>query len=355
MRLRIVLIEDEAREPLSASIHDLGDFEVLAFPPPGDLSLCKILEANADLFLIDYELDTPQPDDSIAHYRGATLAARVREEKPEFPIVLLTRSSLGTWTSAQRTIRAGRTFDGVLYKDTHLRRDRDTARAKLVSLARGYEALRNSEDRTVSALLDLLQTDDVGREEALKAVPPDDGWKAVEAAHWVRSILLRYPGVLYGLAFAATALGISIDSFNQAPMMELLKPAEYQGIFNEERQRWWRHRLFEVANDLCLASDRTLGLREGFRAAAGERVGLDLGRSLDVETGDRADTVCHLLDIPTRIESSLPYRPDARPQVMDEARISFKAIRETNLVEENYLDSESKILLKDIRQAPHAS
>ena len=352
--MRIVLIEDEAREPLSADIHDLDDFEVLAFPPPRDMSLFEILDVDADLFLIDYELDTPQPDDSIAHYRGGTLAARVREEKPEFPIVLLTRSSLGTWTTAERTIRAGRTFDDILYKDTHLRCDRDTARAKLVSLVRGYQALRNSKGRTASELLDLLQTNDIGRDKAKQAVPPDDGWEAVEAAHWVRSVLLRYPGVLYDSAFAATALGMSIKSFSQAPVLDLLEPAKYQGIFNEERQCWWRHTLFDLANDVCSPSDRTHDLRDEFRVAAGEELGVALDPSIDEETEGRADTICHLLCIPTRIETSLPYRPDTRPKVMDEARISFKAVRETNMVDENYLDSQSKALLRGIREVHHA-
>ena len=38
---------------------------------------------------------------------------------------------------------------------------------------------------------------------------------------------------------------------------------------------------------------------------------------------------------------------------MDEARVSFRAIQETNCVDENYLDTQSKALLEEIRQQTH--
>ena len=353
MTLQIVLIEDQDRESLAAKIRELGDgdLEVVALSPPSDLDLAEVLDANPDLFLIDYELDAQQPDDSIATYRGTTLAARIREERPEFPIVLLTRSQLYLWTSEQRTVKVGRTFDSILYKEEHLREAANATYDQLVSLARGYKVLRESEERTVSSLLDLLRTDDVGREKALEAQLPSDGWKAVEAAHRIRSVLLRYPGVVYDPAHAATALGISNNSFNQPQVLNLLERAKYRGPFDEEKPRWWRHTLFDIANELYTTTEEKLGLGEGFRSMASEKLGLELEPSSDAETGTvPADTVCYLLGIPIRIETSLPYRPDARPPVMDEARVSFKAIRETNLVDENHLDAVSRDLLEEIRQ-----
>lgn len=353
MTYRLVLIEDDARESLRDSLQGLGDLDVVALPPPRDLDLADVLEENADLFLIDYELDTRQPDGSIANYRGTTLAARIREERPEFPIVLLTRSNLPIWTSEQRTVEAGGAFESVLYKEEDLRNAPDATYTKLVAIARGYRVLREANDRTPFALLDLLQTDEAGQARALDALPPDDGWKAVEAARWIRSVLLRYPGVVYGPTYAATALGISIDSFNQPAIRELLAPAEYLGPFAEELARWWRHALFDIANRLGATTETGIGLRDGFRAAASENVGLELEPARDEETGVApADDVCYFLDIPVRIESSLPYQPDPRPSVMDEARISFKAIRETNWVDENHLDAASRAILPEIRR-PH--
>ena len=217
MTFKLVLVDDEDRTGLTDRIRELGDgdFEVDALPPPADLDLDALFAVDGDLFLVDYELDTHQSDGSVAPYRGMTLAARLREVQPAYPITLLTSSDLPAWTAAQRTARVGATFDDILYKDTGLDADPVSTHARLLSLARGYQTLRNSTGRSVSALLELLRTDQVGRKNTLGALPPGDDWKEFEAAHWIRSVLLRYPGVVYDEAHAATALGISLDSFKQ--------------------------------------------------------------------------------------------------------------------------------------------
>ena len=353
MTFRLVLIEDDDRRALARRIENLGDttFTVQPLAPPTDLNDMEfVLGSNPDLVLIDYELDSAQPDSSIANYRGTTLAARVREESPEVPIVLLTRSNLGTWLEAQRTVEAGSIFDEVLYKEEDLRHRPDASHSKLVSLARGYKALGETEDRTSADLLEMLQTDEEGSQAASEAQPPSDDWAVFEAANWVRFVLLRYPGVLYDGAHAATALGVSTKHFLNDDMQQLLKSAEYRGPFCEEYQRWWRHSLFDEANRLSSQIDETVGFREGFRLAASEALGVELEPARDVETGiSPADTVCYLLGVPVRIETSLPYQPDTRPPTMDPARISFKAIRERNDVQEVYIDAASRPRIEDIR------
>ena len=354
MTIKIILVEDTDtdREELPRRIQEFGDgkFEVASLPPPSDLDLEEFLSADADLFLVDYELDTQQQDGSVAPYRGMTFTARLREEYPDYPIVLLTRSNLLAWTAAQRTVRVGGSFDDIVYKDKGIESDPHATCAKLTALAHGYRRLRECNGDTVTALLELLGTDEVGREEGREALPPSDGWREFEAAHWIRSVLLRYPGVLYDEVHAATALDLSVDSFGQGQVQEVLGPAKYQGPFREERQRWWRHSLFDIANRLCAATERTLGARHGFRLAAGEKFGLELAASADAQTGvSPADTVCHLLGVPVRIETSLPYQPDARPAVMEEARVSFRAIRESNDVNETYINQANRALLDDIR------
>lgn len=352
MTFKAVLVEDADRTHLPRRIQELGDgdFEVIALPPPPDLDLTELLDADADLFLVDYELDTKQPDGSVAPYLGMTFAARLREVRPAYPIVLLTRSDLPSWTAAQRTARTGGSFDDIVYKDTGIESDPRATHSTLASLARGYQTLRESSGRTVDALLDLLGTDQGGREAAQEALPPPDGWREFEAAHWIRSVLIHFPGVLYDEAHAATALGISVDSFRQELVQSTLRPAEYQGPFSEEDQRWWRHSLFDIANRLCAATERASGVREGFSLAAVEALGLELTPSEDDETGaSPADTVCYLLGVPVRVETSLPYKPDARPPVMEEARISFRAVRESNDVDETYIDVANRAQLDEIR------
>ncbi len=353
MTSQLVLIDDDARarEALRRSLHALGngDFDVHAYAPPSNLDLTEVLHTDVDLFLVDYQLDTYQPDGSIPTYRGSTLSARIREERQEVPIVLLTRSGLDQWTSNERTIKASRNFDSVLYKEENLRDEPETTHIHLLSLIRGYRILREC-DRTIIALLELLKTDSVGQDAARAAVPPGNNWKAIEAGYWIRGVLLHFPGVVYNSVFAATALGVSIDSFNQPAMLQLLDPARYRGPFGEPGY-WWRHTLFDIANQLRTESDEALGLREAFLSAACDRLRIDIKPSTDIETGfGLADTVCYLENAPTRIETSLPYHPDARPSVMDEARVSFKAIRERNDVVESYLDEAGRLILEELRQ-----
>ena len=351
MTYKVLVIDDEDRTDLATQLRNLGrdEFEVEALPPPPNLDLERILSQRADVTLVDYELDTRQPDGSLAPYRGLTLAARLREVAPDYPIALLTRSSLPSWSAVKRTAYAIAPVDDVLYKEEDLQGRPDITRAKLLSLARGYRALRHEASRSVTALLQLLATDPTGEQTAREALPPGDSWVEFEAAHWIRSVLLYYPGVLYDEVHAATALGVSAESFKQERFQELFQGARYRGVFSEEFKRWWRHQLFTIGYALCRGAATGTGLRDAFYVAASEIYRLDIARSVDVETGlAPADTVCYLLNIPIRVESSLPYQPDSRPPIMDHARISFKAIRESNDVDVNYIDAASRQCLADI-------
>ena len=356
MTFKVILVEDVARDRtrLPERIRELGEgqFDVLALPPPANMKLAEVSAEDGDLFLVDYELDTMQPDGSVAPYSGASFAARLREKEPEHAIVLLTRSDLAKWTAVRRMVLTGAAFDDIMYKDSGLESDPDTSRARLVSLARGYRTLRGCKIRCTSTLLALLQTDNHGCELAREALAPSDGWSAFEGAHWIRSVLLRYPGVLYDEAHAAVALGISGESFQLGPMQELVLPAMYRGPFTEEQPRWWKHILLDIANEVCIDADIKLGLREGFRLAVDKRFRFKLEASKDVESGIcPADTVCYLLRVPVRVETSLPYHPDARPSVMEKSRISFRAVRDSNDVEETYVEPGSRARIDDIRAA----
>ena len=356
--IRIVLFEDKDGERLKCAIERFGgdDFEVTTFFPPTDLALAAAFDVKADLFLVDYELDTVQPDESIANYRGTTLAARLRERKPEFPIVLLTSKDLPAWTMDRRVVEASNIFDDIVYKDQEFRHDTPSVKAKLLSLAINYRELRLCEDRSVPALLDLLKSDDEGKEQALLSNAPDSDWKAVEAARWVRSTLLGYPGVVYDCKHAAVALGISLESFNTPEIREIFQPAEYRGLFYDTEERWWRHNLFEVAIEYSASYGTEAEFRDSFRTAVRSKLGFVIEPAIDEETGKwPADTVCYLSEIPIRIESSLPYRPDTRPRVMDEARISFRAIRESNDVDDNHLDAMHRDLKRKIQDESHAT
>ena len=68
-----------------------------------------------------------------------------------------------------------------------------------------------------------------------------------------------------------------------------------------------------------------------------------------VVTGEEhADAVCYILRKPVLREKSLDYFPDDRPRVMERARVSFKAIRQSPEVREELLSAEGRELYRQI-------
>ena len=275
----------------------------------------------------------------------------MREIKPDVPVILITYSGLDSWLSGQRTAEAVGAFDGVLYKEEHLRCGKEYTRNFLRSLAEGYQVLRNITDHTIPKLMEILVIDDAGEQYARLAAPPRQPWTAFEAANWLRNTLLKFPGVLYDSIHAATSLGISSESFERHDVQAIIQEARYGGIFHTDTARWWRHGLFDVVNRLSEGTEYSPAAKDTFRILASEKVGYTLEFAADVEDKSTlADSVCYVLMEPTSIAYSLPYRPDNRPRVMDEARVSFKAIRETDRVDPDYLDPASRDIFEQIRE-----
>ncbi len=65
-----------------------------------------------------------------------------------------------------------------------------------------------------------------------------------------------------------------------------------------------------------------------------------------------ADQVCYLSHQPVKTQNSLRYYPDNRPSTMDKARVSFRAIRESDDFDEELLDSTGRTMLEKISKLP---
>jgi hypothetical protein len=88
-----------------------------------------------------------------------------------------------------------------------------------------------------------------------------------------------------------------------------------------------------------------LKFNEVFSAEFGEK----LAPAICVYDGTPvADWVCYILKKPVKQRNSIPYYPDSRPPVMDQARVSFKAIQESNEFDESLVDSDSYVVVKKL-------
>ena len=79
--------------------------------------------------------------------------------------------------------------------------------------------------------------------------------------------------------------------------------------------------------------------------------GRELELSKCIVSNERpADCVCFIYKKPVSLNYSISYHPDSRPDVMDEARVSYKAIKESNDVKEMFLDPVGIEIYKEIRK-----
>ncbi len=321
--------------------------------PPKWEELDKLFN-KFDLFLIDLELDRVQSGDKGVNYRGTTLTAEIRARFPDYPIVLITRESI---LDKQQLAEHMQTYDELIFKSVLDNEPNDTQQS-LTSLANGFGAFRNITNKTWKSLVKHLEADDEEADFLREAAPPltKGEWIVVEAAHWVRDVVLKFPGILYDPIHAATRLGISLDSFRNNKVQETIEPAKYTGIFAPSEGRWWKGRLFRAAKELAIEEEVNGPINRVFAQAFRKRYDIELSPAICVwDKTPIADWVCHILRESVKLKNSLRYHSDNRPGTMDGARVSFRAIRESNAFEEELLDSAGIELLEKIENLPEPS
>jgi CheY-like chemotaxis protein len=336
-----------------------GRVIVQSASPPGQLNIEPIIRAKPDILLIDYVLTKPETGRAPVSYQGGTLASRIREAFPDHPVVLLTRESL----LAKREYREIRDvmpiFDEVVYKGD-IEKDPGSARSLLASMAEGFARLRDTKAKSWKSLIQLLRAPPEAEDALRRAGAPlaseahrsEAKWRVQEAARWIRGVVLAYPGILYDNLHTATALGIAVESFGARNVRKVFAPAEYRGLFGPREGRWWRVRLYDVAQRVIAAARFSGPANAVFADAYRKRTGTRLRPARCIFSNTiPADWVCYVLQKPVKRQYSLAYHPDDRPGVMDEARVSFKAIREDNRVLDELFDEQGQKLLKEIRKS----
>lgn len=168
----------------------------------------------------------------------------------------------------------------------------------------------------------------------------DSSWSIFTTTSWIRKTLMKYPGILYDAVHAATCLGISVDCFNEESLQTFFNKSKYDGPFSKERNLWWKSKLLEVANNDMTDDEIFLPLRLGFSNFWVRIHNEPLLPSVCIWSNETpAECVCYILKKPVMFKYSIKYYPDNRPSVMDEARVSFKAIKTSDEVNFELFDS----------------
>jgi hypothetical protein len=345
MTTKVLYIDDEITEPgrdarkIQNLLNVEGEFECeLRLPPktfsdlPTDLS---------DALLVDLDLATMPDEGEPVSYFGSTLAAEMRMRHPACPIVLVTRPHVIAGKSS--LLEESMDVDLIVMKDA-INRTPDEIRAKIVALIQGFRALQAIAGKEWSSVLKLMDANEDEANLLREAAQPLESkqWNIPQVARWIRNVVMGFPGILYDALTTATRLGISEDAFRSPGVQKLMKPAKYTGVFGTFKERWWRDRMFNIAQSLILEQGLQGPVFQKFAEAFAAKFGTVLTPAICIYDGTPiADWVCYILKEPVKQRNSIPYYPDSRPAVMDQARVSFKAIREHNEFDESLVDSDS--------------
>lgn len=359
METKVAYIDDNIQDQkkykmrFTNDARSMGKFRLETFnAPKSPDAYDRIGDANPDLLLVDYDLDIPE-NGNVIGISGVALSTELRRKFPEVPIVLFTRKSVfGLQNYVSTREKLSNIIDEIIYKQEMFEQG-SSKLEDIYRLADGYRILKNQTDRSWSSLLALMgatKSDEILMEQSNPPFPDIDRWVPSSLAVWVRDILLRFPGILYDAVHAATLLGISKEAFLSEDVQGTLASARYNGIFEPTEGRWWKSKIQSNAYSIMSKKEKSAPLREGFPRAWERIKGEAIDRSKCVFSGESpADWVCHILKKPVLIKYSLSYTVDNRPSVMDEARISFEAIRTTNDWDEKRVDPVGRELIPKIR------
>jgi hypothetical protein len=371
-RIRTIYIDDDERE-LERYIKRFEEnelsrenFEIITVKAQDLLGrFSEIQGKNPELILVDYFLNKPDEKQRKSPVFGLTLSTELKQNFQEVPIVLFTRKSvfkIEEYSRIDRTI--SNLLDDIIYKDELFKQNEKLD--SLYALARGFKMLRENGSREWEDLLEILNAPQNDEDYLKHSNPPlaprerwivseaakwTYKWSVSEAANWIRNILIKYPGILYGPVHSATLLGISEDGFLSKSIQDFFSEAKYSGVFAPSKGRWWRSKLRGTAFSIMNEEERDLPIREGFPLAWKRTKNMEIEKSKCVFSGEHfPEWVCYILRKPVMIKYSLAYRADDRPPVMDEARVSYEAIRTTNEINDDLFDHLGREMLEGIRK-----
>ena len=356
MKMKTIYIDDEDGEleiykrKFENDGNAKNQFEIITLNSQKEIGalLNEVKAENPELILVDYDLAKPK-DGLLIGVSGAALSTALREEFQDVPIVLFTKIGILRIQNLNPKVLAS--LDETIYKSNLFKEDGKNLDV-LHKLAIGYKELRNTESKTWINLLRIIGAHEIDYDVLKLSEPPtisESGWSVFDAADWIRNTLIKYPGILYDPVNSATFLGISKDAFISDPIQELFSDAKYSTVFAPKEGRWWKSKLQEIAESIMEEDDRDLVVRKGFPMAWERDHGESIKRSKCVFCEKSpAEWVCYILKEPVMIECSLRYNADSRPSIMDEARVSYTAIRNTNEVNDDKFDPIEYDMLQEI-------
>ena len=199
----------------------------------------RVLESslNPTLVLVDHVLSGAKTDSSIK--LGTSIVPMVREKWKDTPILALTAA----YDECVSNI------DSDLYEDV-IRFEQFSSFTKYApSIVHGYQTLENK-PHNVESLMKLLGVPELDQSAITSSLPTklkdnSDSSFRNRVFRWFRRQFHNKPGFLWDQCWAALALGVRQERFDQ--YKDRITEAKYKGIFADDHDpRWWKARLYSV-------------------------------------------------------------------------------------------------------------
>lgn len=307
--------QDATIDPLLNRLSDSGDVTFIRQTPTGlEDQLSTIAQQAASSqgrfgLLLDLRLDVDADiDGNRVAYRGPTLAQELRTRMaegnlPSFPIVLWSVN-----TKFKQSYFSDESshdlFDAVFGKDEEVIGQPVEVRKKLVSLVRGYEALRgiSSADAMTRLGLDASNESPIYVQFAAQ-YKQLSGQATHEVAHFLLNELVGVEGLLVTEDMVAARLGVDTQASNGQwqKVKDHLESTKYSGPFSDGWDRWWWYSvedwwetLSDNQNDLrrMTAEDRVSALNHSLG------IGLLHARPIETTYSNKFSTLCVGLNKP---------------------------------------------------------
>jgi CheY-like chemotaxis protein len=193
----------------------------------------KELETKSpDLIIIDHRLNNLNGNYPLT---GSTVAEMIREKLPEIPVVGVTSIDINRDIDFNQRSSYEAIFELSKISDNY---------ETLISIADSYSHLRKNPIKDIQGILDSLRAPREEHERLRTIIPQNlkenfnDKSFIQRLSKWIRRHLMQNPGFLYDDLWAATLLGIKLNSFNK--IKDIFKKSEYKGHFaDKSNTRWW--------------------------------------------------------------------------------------------------------------------
>ena len=254
MAIKYLYLDDEQPTRLTPYIDAItggtNKIEIVPEHPNSfDFQIQHLMEVlgKYDGLILDWRLDKiPNSEGQRATFRAAALAQEIRTRATEgeyrdLPIVLWS-----TYENLRGSYYADDTshdlFDCKHHKDEVVDRP-DIVRNELLSLAKGYQRIRESQGAFDNMLALEDEVYNLLDPRFTQHFRPNEQIPAHEYARFILKEAILRPGLLISEALLAARLGVDKEKSSDwaALLQKLPSNAEYKGAFHEAWPSWWSY------------------------------------------------------------------------------------------------------------------